>query len=166
MEEKALTANEVRTWLGSVEHDLHGIKSRVAPLLAEQRRLEERQSLLEGLLRSFDKAGGNGSAPVMHERAGGSVGAYVSERAAEILREEGRPLHINDLHAQFLARGFAIPGAGKSANLIVHLRNADEIVSPQRGVYGLLEQVGAVSPRPSRRKKRKARATPARRVSG
>lgn len=166
MDDRAITASDVRSWLTSVEQDLQTIEQRLAPLLAEQRRLEERQTLLEGLLRSFDQAGANGSTPRLLDRASGSVADYVSERAAEILRDVGQPLHINDLHAQFLARGFTIPGAGKSANLIVHLRNSEQIVSPQRGVYGLAEQVSPLAPKPRRSKRRKARTTRARGGSG
>jgi len=158
MDERTLTADDVRSWLASVEHDLRHIEERLGPLLAEQRRLEERELLLEGLLRSFDQANATGPAQPRTEWVGGSVAEYVSEKASEILRDEGQPLHINDLHAQFLARGFRIPGAGKSANLIVHLRNAEQIVSPQRGVYGLVEQVGPVTRKPRRSKMRKGRA--------
>jgi hypothetical protein len=86
----------------------------------------------------------------------------VIDRAAEILRAEGRPLHINDLHARFLERGFTVPGAGKPVNLIVHLRSAEEIASPMRGVYGLVEQVGAVPRQAARTKRRRSARSRAR----
>lgn len=144
MDEKKLTAGEVRAWLLAVEADLRKITERLEPLLAEQHQLEERKLLLQGLLRSFDGASPNGAIPTTPARTG-SVARYVIDRALEILRDEGRPMHINDLHAQFVERGFTVPGAGKSVNLIVHLRNAEEIASPMRGVYGLVDQVGAVT---------------------
>lgn len=157
MDEKQLTANGVKAWLAAVEIDMGRLGEQLEPLLTEQRRLEERRALLEGLLRSFNQA--NGSEPDVATRATGSVRDYVISRAVEILRDEGQPLNINDLHAKFVERGFAIPGAGKAVNLIVHIRSADEIVSPRRGVYGLADQVGAIpnSPRPRRRRKGRTR---------
>jgi hypothetical protein len=129
---------------------------RLEPLLAEQRRLEERRSLLEGLLRSFDHT--NGPKP-QSETPVGSVGEYVVAKATEILREQGEPMNINDLHARFLERGYLIPGAGKTVNLIVHLRGADGIVSPGRGMYSLPEHGQPEAPRPRRRRKRSTTKT-------
>ncbi len=154
MDETKLTSGQVRAWLSEVESELGAMADKLEPLLGEQRRLEERRMLLQSLLRSFEATGPNGAGTAA--RAAGSVARYVVDRAAEILRDEGQPLHINDLHAQFLERGFSVPGAGKPVNLIVHLRGAEEIASPMRGVYGLTEQVGAVSRQaaPPRRRKR------------
>lgn len=113
---------------------------KLGPLLAEQRQLEERRGLLQSLLRSFEATGPNGSGA--ETRGAGSVARYVVERAVEILREEGGPLHINHIHARFVERGFNVPGAGKPVNLTVHLRSSEEIVSPIRGVYCLPGQAG------------------------
>lgn len=156
MDEKTLTAGEVRSWLLAVEADLRKVADRLEPLVAEQRQLEERKALLQGLLRSFEQANPNGAVPTAPARTTGSVARYVIDRAVEILRDEGRPLHINDLHAQFAERGLTVPGAGKPVNLIVHLRNSEEIVSPMRGMYGLVEQVGAVPRQAGRTKRRKS----------
>jgi hypothetical protein len=157
VDEKKLTRAEVRAWLSAVEADLRALDTKLEPLLGEQSRLKERKTLLQSLLRSFE-AGANGTAPSPTVKSAGSVARYVVDCAAEILRDEGRPLHINDLHARFGERGFTVPGAGKPVNLIVHLRGSDEIASPTRGIYGLVEQVGAVThdaaPRPRRRRAR------------
>jgi hypothetical protein len=159
LEEKKLTASEVRAWLSQVDADLKRVAGRLEPLLTEQRGLDERKMLLQSLLRSFDSAGANGAASPSGSRPSGSVARYVIDRAVEILRDEGGPLHINDLHARFLERGFTVPGAGKPVNLTVHVREAEEIASPMRGVYGLTGQVGAI-PRPAapRRRRRRTRA--------
>lgn len=147
-----LTADEVRTWLAAVQADLRALKEKMEPLLEEQRRLEEREALMRDLLRSFDSAASDGAGDASSIPAtSGSVREYVVERATEILRGAGQPLHINDLHAQFLARGYTVPGAGTPANLIVHLRKASEIASPQRGLYGLTENIGPVKQRTKRR---------------
>jgi hypothetical protein len=89
----------------------------------------------------------------------GSIGEYVRDRAEEILREHGGPMHVNEIHARFLRSGLFVPGAGKPVNLIVHLRKGPGIVSPGRGMYALRGQVDADAlPRPRRpRKRRRAR---------
>lgn len=153
MNEKKLTATEVRAWLLAVEADLRKVAERLEPLLTEQNQLEERKQLLRGLLRSFDQGSGNGAAPTTPGKRTGSVARYVIEQAVEILREEGHPLHINEIHARFLERGLVVPGAGKPVNLTVHLSGAEEIASPTRGVYGLVEQLGVIPRHASRRRK-------------
>lgn len=123
------------------------------PLFDEQRRLEEREMLLRDLLRSFESpsaANGTGDSPSIPATSG-SVREYVVEHAVAILREAEEPLHINDLHARFLASGYTVPGAGAPANLIVHIRKAPEIASPKRGVYGLTANIGPVPQRKKRR---------------
>jgi hypothetical protein len=66
-----------------------------------------------------------------------SVRDRVQAQAAEILTEAGRPLHITELHAEFIKRGFEVPGAGKPNNVTVHLSDAADIVSTSRGYYGV-----------------------------
>jgi hypothetical protein len=163
VDSKGFTAEEVRTWLEAVRADLRTVEDKMRPLLDEQSRLEAREALLHDLLGSFELPAGSKGLAVSQilPSPAGSVGQYVVERAVEILREAGKPLHINDLHAQFLARDYTIPGAGTPANLIVHLRKAPEIASPQRGMYGLTEDIGFVRPR-----RTKKRATTRRRRKG
>jgi len=149
---KTFTPAEVRVWLDAVQADLRRIEEKVRPLEEKQRQLEAREELLRDLLRSFESdANGSGDAASVPAPSG-SVGQYVVERSVEILRDAGEPLHINDLYSQFRERGFSIPGAGKPVNLIVHLRQAHEIVSPQRGIYGLREDLGDVRPRAARKR--------------
>lgn len=160
MDEKKLSASEVEAWLAGVRDDLLAIELKLKPLVEEQQRLQARESLLRDLLNSFGVpkpigAAIHGSAePRPRSSANGSVGQYVNERAMEILRDVGEPLHINELHTRFLQRGFNVPGAGRPANLIVHLRRSEEIVSPHRGIYGLVEQVGPVERKVARRRKK------------
>jgi hypothetical protein len=157
--DEKLEPAEVRAWLAAVQDGLRQIEQQLAPILEEQRRLEEREALLRSLLASFEPPALNEQGVLLDERGkrDGSVREYVVARAADILRDEGGPLHINDLYARFIERGYTIPGKGEPVNLIVHLQKSDEIASPQRGIYGLTEQVGAVKPR--RRKRRTSRRT-------
>jgi hypothetical protein len=150
-------ADEVRAWLQAVHSDLAELEAKMQPLLAEQARLEDREALLHNLLQSFE--GENSADDSAPPQSFGAVGEYVVSHAAEILRATGAPMHINDLHAAFKERGLRIPGAGAPANLIVHLRKAPEIASPQRGIYGLTEVIGPTKTRtrPTRRTTRRRR---------
>jgi hypothetical protein len=159
MEPRAPSRPQVVAWLEAVRQELERLQDRLAPLLEEQRRLEARQALLKDLLSSFEASPKASSEDATRSWAltvqpAGSIGEYVRERAQEILREAARPLHINELHAEFERRGFHVPGAGKPVNLIVHLRNHSGIVSPGRGMYALEEQTGPI---PARRKSRTRR---------
>lgn len=154
---------EVELWLQAVRHDLDLLQGRLSPLLEEQRRLEARQALLKDLLSSFVEPGEES----LHEaprpwglsvQPTGSIGEYVRDRAEEILREVGGPLHINEIHTRFVKRGYHVPGAGKPVNLIVHLRKAPGIASPARGMYGLVEDVGQVRRTRAKRTRRKSKA--------
>jgi hypothetical protein len=147
--EKTLTSTEIEVWLRSVQQELRELDDQLKPLLEEQKRLQARELLLKNLLDSFgDRREPEDSVRVSSvvpaTRSDGSIRQYVIDKAVEVLRDEGKPLHINDLHAAFLRRGYSVPGAGKPVNLIVHLRRADEIFSPKRGIYGVNEQAGDV----------------------
>jgi hypothetical protein len=162
MEAEEPSQEQVVQWLDAVQHELDRLHDRLAPLLEQQHRLEVRQALLKDLLSSFQVRGKTRTEDASRSWAvsvqpTGNIGDYVRDRAEEILREEGGPLHINAIHAEFERRGFPIPGAGRPVNLIVHLRKAPGIVSPARGVYGLEEHVGSIAPRAKKRPKRRPR---------
>ena len=164
MVDPALQADDVMRWLDGVRREMAELQDRLAPLLEEQRRLETREMLLKELLSSFGrrvepKGIGStevGGATAVDLTTTGSVGEYVTARAREILREAGEPLHINAIHARFLERGYTIPGAGRPVNITTHLRNASDIRSPKRGIYGLAEHVGPVA-RPARKRRSKGK---------
>lgn len=155
------TKKQVLEWLEAVQHELDDLFERIQPLLEEQRRLETRQALLKDLLSSFgpiEETGTNGvHLPI---RQNHSVADYVRDAARGILRDAGGLMHINDLHAEFIRRGSHVPGAGRPVNLIVHLRGAPGIVSPERGMYGLEEVVGPV---PTTKRKSRVRGRPRKR---
>lgn len=167
MEARAPTRSQVVRWLEAIQRDLERLHDRLAPLLEEQRRLETRQALLKDLLSSFEAAGKVSSDDAARSWAvtlqpAGRIGDYVRERAEEILREIGRPMHINEIHGEFEQRGLHIPGAGKPVNLTVHLRVDPRIVSPERGMYTLGEQAGPMPARRKARNRRKRARRPAR----
>ena len=136
------SVNDVERWLADLERELREIDAALGPLVERQVAVTERLGLLKRLLASLTtKDVGSAAAatavttsgPVTHTN--GSIRERVQAHAAEILGQVGRPLHINEIHAEFLKRGFEVPGAGKPNNITVHLSDADGIVSTARGYY-------------------------------
>src|SRR5260370_12878043 len=69
----------------------------------------------------------------MEEAKHPAVQAVVRELAGA-----GRPLHISDLMRLLRDANVQIPGAGKQANLITHLRRDPPLFPPSQWMYGLL----------------------------
>lgn len=155
---EGVTAAQARAWLESVRGELLAINEKLKPLREQRDRLAAREQLLERLVQSFDNSTALAPAPVstpnVIQPPPGSVGDYVVESAVALLREAGKPLHINDLHAKFVERGLFVPGAGTAANLTAHLKRGGRVVSPERGIY-MLASDGAAYTRPTRRRRRR-----------
>lgn len=169
MENSEPSREQVVQWLEAVQHELDAVHDRLGPLLEEQRRLEARQALLKDLLSSFEvpeptSPENGGRAWAVSVQPTGSVRDYVRARAEEILREQGGPLHINALHAEFERRGLPVPGAGRPVNLTVHLREAPGIVSPARGMYALQEHAEGMPTQPNGSTRTRRRNRPRRRT--
>ncbi len=157
MSEITPTPEILRRWLDRVDLELSGLQRQIEPLTTEQARLQERKVLLRGLLSSVEGTDPASTAsPTDTKRE--TVRERVHRQAVEILTDVGRLLHIDELHAEFITRGYEIPGQGRTANISVHLAGWTDIASPVRGSYGLVEQVGVVhrpnkTKRPTRRKR-------------
>jgi len=155
-----LSAEQVERWLEQVDGSLVNLQARLEPLLEEQARLQERRLLLKELLASFgDRPSAMDASTTTGSASRESTRVRVHRQAVGIFEQVGRALHTNDLHAEFLRRGYEIPGAGKPNNITVHLTGWPDIASPERGVYGLVKHVvgPSMSPTPKRRKKRQSR---------
>lgn len=86
--------------------------------------------------------------------------ASVREVARRILADSGRPLHISEIHRQFLNNGYPIPGGGTPFNILAHLVNDKSFVRVARGTYALSgtvpeDQVLQKAPRTRKTKKSK-----------
>src|SRR5689334_8830053 len=106
---------DVEGWLEAVRSELRRIASAIDPLLQEQERLRDREALLAKLLQSLSIDQPGQSARPQHAspapRSDGSVLEYVREGVVQVLRDSnGGPMHINDIHAKFLTKGFRVPG--------------------------------------------------------
>lgn len=156
-EESGPAPAQLELWLEQVDRSLAEVQGRLEPILAEQARLQERRLLFKELLVSFgdDRAGRDGK--VSRASALESTRDRVHRLAVEILSQAGRAMHSNDLHAEFLRRGYEVPGAGRPNNITVHLSAWPDVVSPERGMYGLVEHVGQQPSKPTKRRTRKVR---------
>ena len=144
MTETGPTAATVEGWLRDVENQVQALEQKIEPLLQEQVRLQERRSILRDLLASFDER--EDGAPVLaltHRSTGRAetVRERVHREVVDILRETGRPMHINELTEAYIARGLKVPGQGKPANISVHLSGWPDISSPERGIYSMTSAV-------------------------
>lgn len=141
----------VKGWLADVDGRIVEIQGSIEPLLVEQGRLRERRKLLAELLTSFGEEAppsvpGNDSQVVLHEVAIAdptgtrreTIRDRVHREVVTVLREVGRPLHINDLLDEYVKRGYKVPGQGKAANISVHISGWADIENPERGIYGLV----------------------------
>jgi hypothetical protein len=137
------TADDITKWIREVEADLRDVEAQIEPLAARQVFLSERLGLLKRLLGSIDTNFGaqRPAEALVNGRGVYSIQPSVRERveasAVAILGEHGAPMHINDLHAAFVARGLEIPGAGRPNNITVHLAGSSQIQPVSRGVYSL-----------------------------
>lgn len=126
-------ASEIR---GRIAQTQAGLMQLREVLERDQREL----SLVVELLKLHgDQA--NGHSVAVEESAAGRLGGQdehpVLQAAKEVLRDAGRPLHIQELTAAIRERGVTIPGKGEIANVIAVIRNNGDISRPQRGIYAL-----------------------------
>jgi hypothetical protein len=153
--------HEIEEWLVGVRSELERIEVALSPLLHEQARLREREQLLLRLSQSFETIQGPADTRAGEPRepdADLPIREYVQRRVAEILRDAGEaPMHINDLHAKFLQRGFRVPGAGRPANLTAHLGRSETIISPRRGFYALATGATRTANPTTKRRRRRRR---------
>jgi hypothetical protein len=64
-------------------------------------------------------------------------GQRIETAVIEILSGAGRPMHMQEIMAGLEERGVPLPGQGRAANLISHLRRMDRVKRRHRGMYTL-----------------------------
>lgn len=128
--------------IAEVEAARETVAAKLTPLLQEQARLDARHKLLKELrstYSAFPSMDSSSQLPFASRAVTvGGISARIRSQVAEILREHGGgPMHSNDLHREFVRRGWPIPGAGKPNNITAHLSSAPGVISPQRGFWAL-----------------------------
>lgn len=82
----------------------------------------------------------------------------VRDCVKRVLQDAGKPLHISEIHREFLSRAYPIPGGGTPFNILAHIVNSREFVRIARGTYALVgnvppDQVVASTKRKRRRRR-------------
>jgi hypothetical protein len=73
------------------------------------------------------------------EKAAVTLGTATDVKglARQIIEDAGKPLHISEIHRQFLERGYAIPGEGTPFNILAHIVRDKTLARVARGTYAL-----------------------------
>jgi hypothetical protein len=132
-----IKTEQLRAAEASLREGLARTRSKIGELTRELDRGEQ-----ELRLRGADacEAAGDSDASVIPLVSARSTdGSRLSQAVVEILRQAGKPLHIQELMTRVRERQLPIPGKGEPANLIAHIRSKSGIVRPNRGMYGLKE---------------------------
>jgi hypothetical protein len=131
------TPEEVRTWISVTEAEVAALAVSSEEIQTRLAQARKRLVLYHEILAALTKA------PVAVSDKELQVARSIRERtiqsAIEILRAHGRPLRVQDLHAEFIRRGHPLPGRGTPTNIVVHLASSPLIERRGRGVYGLSE---------------------------
>lgn len=144
-------------WASSVQNDVDNltkqrdaIDSQLQRALKKLNLIRQMQSLEDGDASSLATAEASASGS-----AAKSTPNSVREMTSKILGDAGRPLHISEIHRQFVERGYPIPGSGTPFNVLAHLVNSKDFVRVARGTYALAGTVpeDTVLPRAARRRR-------------
>src|SRR5262245_10577921 len=119
----------VRRWVSEAEAEVAQLSEevdRVGRQLADARR---RVTLLHEILAAVT----NSPAAVQTDVELVSTRERVIRNTERILHDAKTPMRIGDIHAQFIRRGYPLPGRGSPTNLVAHLGQTDRIVRLSRG---------------------------------
>jgi hypothetical protein len=127
----------VREWIAKAEDDIEEMTTQADEI---QRRLAQRRiqlGLLYELLASID--GETIPRRIDLVASEKSVRERVVEGAVQILKDQGEPMRIQDIHSEFMRRKFPLPGSGTPTNIAAHLIDRTVFTRPRRGVFGLAD---------------------------
>jgi hypothetical protein len=84
--------------------------------------------------------------------------ATVRDCVKRVLQDAGKPLHISEIHREFLSHAYPIPGSGTAFNILAHIVKNGDFVRVARGTYALIgdvipDQVLASTKRKRRRRR-------------
>ncbi len=117
---------KLHEWRSSLEADVLKLKDEIQSLNSQ---LQKKNQQIELISRLIDSAVGS-SPRALETVPDVSTGlptsqmvtpGQVKDHVYEILAETKRPMNINEIHSEFLRRGYRIPGKGTSFNILVHI---------------------------------------------
>ena len=146
------------SWRVSLEADIEAIQGRIKALNAELQKKRQQQELLVRLIESTVQDSSPSeivnqaleppvaSPPQTHQAPATDTHGEINEHVFQILSEVKGPMNIKDIHAEFIRRGFPIPGKGTPFNILIHLsralkRKAGRFQRTARGTYALRGRV-------------------------
>lgn len=140
---KEMQLSHLVTWRDQVQESLDESRARLAELQKEKKTLEDKLQLLDKLIAMEDEADQGLPDPSV------SPDRFLDE-VVEIIRANGEPIHISDLHSRLLDSSVPIPGKGNQANVIARIQRSEgRVVRTGRGIYSLPE-FGVSEQKPTR----------------
>ncbi len=161
---KLIDLEKLLEWEGLLKSELDELSQRRQELDVKVQHLSRKLELVRQM-RSLEESPHLETTPDPIETASTEkrpTPGSVREMARKIIAELGHPLHISEIHRQFLDRGYPIPGGGTPFNILAHIVNDKTFVRIARGTYALTgtvpdEQVMPTAPRTRGTRKRKKR---------
>lgn len=145
-------------WKNTLELEIGKLRSQAQDVAAEIQKKSHQLDLVEKLIASHDSSvelvaketPNSNENDQIGQNAVSSAGqavspAEVKDHVYQILSDANRPMNINEIHAEFVRRGYAIPGKGTSFNILVHISRetknvkSGRFVWAARGTYALRE---------------------------
>jgi hypothetical protein len=130
-------AETIRGWIIKAELEIAELVSEAESIQRQIAEARRQLMLLYELLASVTNSPVDVSTDLMG--IGVSVRDRVLSNAEDILREHGRPMHIQDIHAAFIHRRMPLPGRGTPTNIAAHIAASQQFARWGRGIYGLSE---------------------------
>ena len=117
---------KLREWKGSLEAEVLKLRDEIQFLNSQVQKKNQQIELISRLIDSEDGSSSKTVETVREVSEGlpssqNITPSQVKDHVYEILAETKRPMNINEIHSEFIRRGFAIPGKGTSFNILVHI---------------------------------------------
>lgn len=127
---------QLRAWEKQLAADVAALRDRQRSLESELRRSESKLELIRQMISLDQPTDDEAAAPQVCDAAK-ATSITVKGSVRNILEQAGRPLHISEIHREFITRGYPIPGGGTPFNILVHIVKDRGFVRVARGTYAL-----------------------------
>jgi hypothetical protein len=164
---KSIDLAKIAEWESALESEREELARRRGQLDAQLQQVSRKLELLRQMKSLEESPAENGTTTrIAAVSEGRPTPASVREMARRILTQSGRPLHISEIHRQFLNNGYPIPGVGTPFNILAHIVNDKSFVRVARGTYALSGTVpeDQVLPRAPRTRRARKTKKPAKRL--
>lgn len=132
----------LKAWAEKIESEIAEITSTIVPLQKKLEAAREKYDLVQRLihLSSPTLVSSYGDADIPHSTQQTLIAMGIENHIEDILRSNGKPMHISEIRTSLIQNGIPLPGRGDEANIILRLRRAVNLfVRTDRGIYALKE---------------------------